>query len=172
MAQISLTHWGRDKMVAFFQTTFSNRFSCMKMLAFRLKFQWSLFPWVQLILFQHWFRYWLGAVQATSHYLNQWWLDYRRIYASLGLNELTAIFHINVIVCPCAKFHLPCFKWVYVAIFITFKPSQNGRQFADNVFGWELFHDWAELHLKFLKIRQYRFGCWLEGPTHYTYMRH
>ena len=30
----------------------------------------------------------LGADQATSHYLNQWWLDYRRIYASLGLNEL------------------------------------------------------------------------------------
>ena len=27
--------------------------------------------------------------QATSHYLNQWWFDYRRIYASLGLNELT-----------------------------------------------------------------------------------
>ena len=25
---------------------------------------------------------------ATSHYLNKWWLDYRRIYASLGLNEL------------------------------------------------------------------------------------
>ena len=28
-------------------------------------------------------------MQATNHYLNQWWLDYRRIYASLGLNELT-----------------------------------------------------------------------------------
>ena len=27
-------------------------------------------------------------VQATSHYLNQWWLVYWRIYASLGLNEL------------------------------------------------------------------------------------
>ena len=26
---------------------------------------------------------------ATSHYLNQWWLDHWRIYASLGLNELT-----------------------------------------------------------------------------------
>ena len=26
--------------------------------------------------------------QATSHYLNQWWLNYWRIYASLGLNEL------------------------------------------------------------------------------------
>ena len=29
------------------------------------------------------------AGQATSHYLNQWWLVYWRIYASLGLNELT-----------------------------------------------------------------------------------
>ena len=29
----------------------------------------------------------LGADQATSHYLNQWWLDDRRIYASLGPNE-------------------------------------------------------------------------------------
>ena len=29
------------------------------------------------------------ANQATSHYLNQWWLFYWRIYASLGLNELT-----------------------------------------------------------------------------------
>ena len=29
------------------------------------------------------------AGQATSHYLNQWRLDYRRIHASLGLNELT-----------------------------------------------------------------------------------
>ena len=26
-----LTHWDRDKMVAFFQTTFSNAFSSMKM---------------------------------------------------------------------------------------------------------------------------------------------
>ena len=59
------------------------------MFEFRLQFHWSLFPMVQLTIFQHWFRWWLGAVQATSHYLNQWWLVYRRIYASLGLNELT-----------------------------------------------------------------------------------
>ena len=26
--------------------------------------------------------------QATSHFLDQWWLYYWRIYASLGLNEL------------------------------------------------------------------------------------
>ena len=54
MAQ--LTHWGRDKMAAIFQTTFSNAFSSMKMYTFRLRFHWSLFPRVQLTIFQHWFR--------------------------------------------------------------------------------------------------------------------
>ena len=28
------------------------------------------------IIHEHWFRNSLGADQATSHYLNQWWLDY------------------------------------------------------------------------------------------------
>ena len=84
---VFLTHWGRDKMDAISQTTFSSAFSWMKIFEFWLKFHWSLFPRVQLTIFQHWFRWWLGAVQATSHYLNQWWLIYRRIYASLSLNE-------------------------------------------------------------------------------------
>ena len=83
-----LTHWGRDKMAAVSQTMFSNAFSWMKIYEFCLKFHWSLFRRFQLTIFQHWFRYWLGAVQATSHYLNQWWLIYWRIYASLGFNEL------------------------------------------------------------------------------------
>ena len=60
----------------------------MKMYEFRLKFHWSLFLIVQLTISQHWLRWLLGADQATSHYLNQWWLVYWRIYASLGLNEL------------------------------------------------------------------------------------
>ena len=55
----------------------------------RLKFHWSLFLRVQLTIFQHWFRWWIGAVQATSQYMNQWWLVHWLIYASLGLNELT-----------------------------------------------------------------------------------
>ena len=42
-------------------------------------------------VFQQWFRELLGAVQATSHYMNQWWLIYRRIYASISLNKLTKI---------------------------------------------------------------------------------
>ena len=70
----SLTHWGRDKMAADSQTTLSNPFSWMKILWFRFRFQWSLFLRVQLTIIQHWFRLWLGAGQATSHYLNQWWL--------------------------------------------------------------------------------------------------
>ena len=59
------------------------------MLAFWLKFHWNLFLRIQFTIFQHKFRQWLGAVQATSHYLNQCWLEYRRIHASLGPNELT-----------------------------------------------------------------------------------
>ena len=83
-----LIHWGRDNMAVISQTTFSNAFSWMKIYEFWLIFHWSLFPRGQLTIFQHWFRQWLGAVQATSHYLKQWWWAYWRIYASLGLNEL------------------------------------------------------------------------------------
>ena len=50
-----LTHWGRDKMAAIFQTTFSTAFSWMKMLKSRLKFHWCLFLRVQSTIFQHWF---------------------------------------------------------------------------------------------------------------------
>ena len=84
-----LTHRGRDKMDAISQTTCSSAFSWMKRFEFRLKFHWTLFPRVQLTIIQHCFRYWLGAVPAPSHYLNQWWLFHWRIYASLGLNELS-----------------------------------------------------------------------------------
>ena len=83
-----ITHWGRDKMTAISQTIFSNAFFRMKMFKFRLSFHWSLFPGVQLTIFQHKFRWWLGADQATSHYLSQWCLVYWRIYASLSFNEI------------------------------------------------------------------------------------
>ena len=38
-----LTHWGRDKIDAISQTSFSNAFSWMIMYESRLKFHWSLF---------------------------------------------------------------------------------------------------------------------------------
>ena len=90
----SLTHWSRDNMAAVSQTTHSNAFSLMKTLEFRLRFHWILFLRVQLTIIQHWFRKWIGAGQATSHYLNQLWLVYWRIYASSGLNELMEVNHI------------------------------------------------------------------------------
>ena len=66
------------------QTTFSSVFYSMKMFEFRLTFHLSLFLRVQLTIFQHCFRKWLGAGQATRHYLRRWWLIYWHIYASLG----------------------------------------------------------------------------------------
>ena len=91
---VLLTHWGRDKTASIF-LTFSNAFSWMKMYQFRSRFHWSLFARVQLIISQHWFRWWLGAVQATSHYHNRWWVAYWRIYASLGPNEFRP--HNNIV---------------------------------------------------------------------------
>ena len=55
-----------------------------------------LFLMIQLTIFQHRFR-WLGAGQASSHCLNQWWLVYWRIYASLGLNELRSLLILGFI---------------------------------------------------------------------------
>ena len=39
----SLTHWGRDKMDATPQTTFSNTFSWMKTFESKIKFHWNIF---------------------------------------------------------------------------------------------------------------------------------
>ena len=73
------------KQCSIFQATFSNAFSLMKMYKFRIKFHLTLYLKVQLTIFQNCFRYWLGAGQATSHYLNQWWLVYWRIYELMSL---------------------------------------------------------------------------------------
>ena len=45
------THWGWDKMAAIYQYTFLNAFSWLEMYTFRLRFHWSLFIRVQLIIF-------------------------------------------------------------------------------------------------------------------------
>ena len=34
---------------------------------------WSLIKRVLLTISQHWLRYWVGAQQATIHYLSRWW---------------------------------------------------------------------------------------------------
>ena len=90
-----LTHRGRDQMKETSQTTFSNAFSRMKMKIpeFWLKFHWKFYPIVQSTIFQHWFRNWLGAGQATNHYLDQWYPSltyaYMRHLASMRRHEKT-----------------------------------------------------------------------------------
>ena len=64
-------HFADDILDAFYR---------MKMYEFRLTFHCSLFPRVQSTKFRH--------STASSYNLDQWWLVCRRIYASLGLNEL------------------------------------------------------------------------------------
>ena len=124
---------------------FKRMFS-MKMFEFRLKFHWRLFPRVQLTIFQHWFRWWLGAGQATSHYLNQWWLVYRRIYASLGLNELrhTAITEAE-------------YKW-------GFEPTKDTPYPALTVELWDVFFENREwLHTDDNFTTGCNTSCWCDN---------
>ena len=99
--KMRLTHWAGDEINVSLQTSFSNAFSWKKLFEFRLKFHWSLFPRAQFPIIQHWFRQWLGAVQAPSHYLNQWWLVYGQIYASLSL-----VMHIDHQIIPVKACHM------------------------------------------------------------------
>ena len=87
----TLTHWGQDKMAAVFQTTFSSAFSWMKMYEFRLRFYWSLFPRVQLTISQAPSIVSDNGLAPNRRQAIIWSNDgliSRRIYASLGLNEL------------------------------------------------------------------------------------
>ena len=53
---LALTHWGQDKMATMSQTALSNVFSWMKILEFRLRFQWILFLRFDSTIFYHWLR--------------------------------------------------------------------------------------------------------------------
>ena len=86
---MSFTHIETEtKWPPFSRRHFQMHFSWMKMYEFRLKFHRSLVLGVQLTIFQHWFRWWLGTDQATSHHLNPLCWVYRRIFTSFGLSEL------------------------------------------------------------------------------------
>ena len=84
--QETITHWGRVNVVIF-QIKFSMHFLEWK-LWISLKISPKFFLRFQYTILQSLFRWWLGTDQSTSHYLNQWWTVYWRIYASHGLNDL------------------------------------------------------------------------------------
>ena len=82
-----LTHCGQGKMVANFQTTLSN---------FKIYFNENVWILINISLKfvpRGPINHIPTSVQVMAWrrqaILNQWWLDYRRIYASLGPNELT-----------------------------------------------------------------------------------
>ena len=52
---------------------------------------WSLFPGIQLTMSQHGTMFWLGAVQGTSIVWINDDLVERRIYASVGMTELSTM---------------------------------------------------------------------------------
>ena len=110
---------GQDKMATIFQTTFWSGFSWMEIYEFRLKFHWSLFLGAQLTIFQLWFRLWLGANQATSHYLNKWWLVYWCIYVSLRFNELNKDAPLHVALTALAHEKWPT-RHLVIVKFVTF----------------------------------------------------
>ena len=86
-----LTHWSRDKIDAILQTTFLNETSCMKMFEFRLKFHWSLFLNVQSTIFQHCSDNGLAPNRRQAIIGNNDDSVQRRIFVSLGHNELKVI---------------------------------------------------------------------------------
>ena len=52
------------------------------------------FPRSQLTRDRYWFRWWLGAEEATRHCLNQWWHS-SLAHLSLGFDELTVLRKLN-----------------------------------------------------------------------------
>ena len=61
------------KRPPFHRRYFQMHFSWMKSFVFWLKFHGKLFLRIQLTITKYWFRWWLGAEYAASHYLNQCW---------------------------------------------------------------------------------------------------
>ena len=130
----SLRHWGRNKMAAISQTTFSNTFSWIKMYECQSNNIPSL---IQIMACDD---------QASSHYLNQWWLRLvRHKYASLGLNELRQDYHVfNVI------FNLSLGNVKHICIFHNFSTLKWQRLFRPFP---------LEINNPFIMHIQY-YGCW------------
>ena len=118
-------------MATNFLTTIWNAFYWMKMYKLWLRFHWSFFPGVQLTIFQHWFRKWLGVKEVTSHYLNQWWLVYWCLDA-LCLNELTHYSLGGMTANSEVQFSNPSYRivaWTVDKIIVRWKPQNltNGK---------------------------------------------
>ena len=80
-----LTHWGRDKMAANFQTALWNGMSWRQICEFRFIRRGTFNNFSSLIQTMAWCRPGDQPLPEPT----QWWLVYWRIYALLGINEIT-----------------------------------------------------------------------------------
>ena len=99
-----------DNMAAISQT-FSNALPWKKSFVLWFELHWSFFVRVQLTLNKHWFRWWLGAEQATSHYLNQCWPSSLMNKCGTRGDELTHLAPVR-----CGSNFQECFQTIYIII--------------------------------------------------------
>ena len=107
---------GVNKMADIWQTTFSNAFSSMEIIAFWVKFHRNLFLLVQLTVSQHWFKYWFLAVN--------------KIYVDAG--ETHKSWYVTGELSRKSMEDTDCKgeEW----------GEQNGRHFQMHFHEWKLFH--------------------------------
>ena len=74
-------------MADILETSCLNGFSWMKIIVFWFKFHWSLLVRAQMIMSQHWLRWWLDTEQKACHCLNQWRLIYIYIFISIYISR-------------------------------------------------------------------------------------
>ena len=120
-----LTRWGRDKMAAI-----SNAFSWEKTYEFWLRFRWILFLRGELTIYQHYgFSWWLGADEATSHYLYliQWRLQHlitsQHIFTGKSIKQVYIFMYIRKFFFKCVHLihafivRLASLSWVWMKIY-------------------------------------------------------
>ena len=122
----------------------------MKISALWLRFHWSLFPRVQLTIFQHWF-----AWPAPSHYLNQWWsrmvahiwVTRPQCVNSLWRSETICRHRSGARLTQVMACYLTVPVWHIISAYErdswhvvgdytvnSLRPRQNGRHFPDDIF--------------------------------------
>ena len=87
-----LTHWGWDKRVSILHLTYSNSFSCVKIVVFWLKFHWNLFPMAQLTIIKPALVHIMAWRQTDDKLLSEPMMAWC-LYAPLSLDELTHLSH-------------------------------------------------------------------------------
>ena len=153
-----LTHWGRDKMAAISQMTFSNAFSWMKKYQFRLRFHRSLFLWFEIsnipVLVQIMARRRSGdeplsepmMVSLLTHICitRPQWVKAGRGSELFTFWTQTIFPELGIVVFQTMKIIIECCDIVN-----TLKPRQYDCQFTDNHFKCISWNENVRIQLKF-----------------------